>query len=358
MKRWKKWLPVPVILAAVVFLAIAVPVQANNGDGWLGVYIQNVDEEIADAEGLDKAEGVYITRVIKDSPAEEAGLERGDIVIMFDGKNARSVRRLTRLIDWSEPGEKMSVVILRDGDEKTITVVIGEDDDDNNVFFYGGEDFHFEVPDIDIRIPNVPRIPHAPQVYSFSTGHLSTSHIGVSLHALSKQLADHYDVDGGALINEVVDDSPAEKAGLQAGDVIVEVDGDEVDDISDIREAIQEKDEDETVEVTVVRSGSRKTFDVEIETSETWSGIGLPRFEVRSRATRNLFFDRHDDHDRARNSYRGAMRKFRESGREWRDEWNNEWRDELREAMEELREELEDMRDDLQEQLKEIDEGF
>lgn len=354
MKRWKMWLPVPVILAAVMFLTIAV--QANNGDGWLGVYIQNVDEEIADAEGLDEAEGVYITRVIKDSPAEEAGLKRGDIIIKFDGRNARSVRRLTRLIDRSEPGEKMSVLILRDGVERKMTVVIGEDDD-HNVFFFGGEGFNFEIPDIDIRIPHVPHVPRAPHVYSFSTGHISSSHIGVSLHALSEQLAEYYDVDGGALIDEVVDDSPAEKAGLKAGDVIVEVDGDQVDDISDIRDAIQKKDEDETVEVTVVRNGSRKSFDVEIEASETWSGIGLPRFESRSHATRGYRFDRGDDLDRAQKSYRKAMRLFRESGREWQDEWNNEWREDLHEAMEELREELKEMRDDLEEQLEEIDEG-
>ena len=184
------------------------------------------------------------------------------------------------------------------------------------------------IPRIDVDIPRAPRArhaPRAPRAYGFSTGHLSTAHIGVSLYELSEQLADTYDVKGGALINEVVEDSPAEEAGLKAGDVIVKMDGKRVDDISEIREAIQDKDEDETIGVTVLRDGSEKTFDVGIEESNTWTGIGVPGVRAFSWTTRE-HDDDNDWDDDDWEDYRDARRDYRDSYKDWGDDWRGEWR--------------------------------
>ncbi|HUU46227.1 MAG TPA: PDZ domain-containing protein [Acidobacteriota bacterium] len=360
MKQWKEWLPLLVVVGVVAIASVLVAgrAQAGDGDGWLGVYIQSVDEDLADAEDLESTEGVAITRVIKDSPAEKAGLERGDIILEYDGKKARSVRRLTRMIDLSDPGERIEIVVRRDGKDKTVVVEIGEDDEDLIISDFGDLFIdmpkinmpRIRIPEIDINVPRAPRAlrahraPRAPSVYSFSTGQLSTAHIGVSLYELSEQLAETYGVKGGALINEVSEDGPAEKAGLKAGDVIVKMDGKRVDDVSEIREAIQDKDEDEKIEVTVLRDGSEKSFDVGIEESYTWSGVGTPKAHSFSWTTHG--HDSNDDWDDEdwTEDYRDAMRDYRDSYKESRDDW----RKELREAMKELREELDDLREELE----------
>jgi membrane-associated protease RseP (regulator of RpoE activity) len=324
------------VLALVPFALALVVMQGNakaKGDGWLGVYIQDIDEDLMDSEDLPSTDGVLVVDVVDDSPAEEAGLERGDVILVFDGKDARSVRRLTRMIEWAEPDEEKQLVILRDGAKQNVIVTIGEEDDDWNYSFFGDGDFHVEVPDV----------PSPPKAYTFSLGQVSTSRIGVSLYELSDQLAEHYGAkDGGALINEVIEDGPAEKAGLHAGDVIVRMDDDEVEDIEEIREAIQDKEEGDKIAVTVIRDGREMTIDCEVEESNTWSGIG----DWRSHSDWSRHFAPH--RWEIRSGQREARDAIREALRESRGGMN-EWRDELEDAMKELREELRELKRELKE---------
>lgn len=336
----KRFATVALATLAVFVLAAAIHVQAGqDADGWLGVMIQNIDEDLRLSEDLPSDDGVIITRVIDDSPAEKAGLERGDVIIKFDDREARSVRRLTRMIEWARPGETIDMVILRDGKEMPVVVEIGERDDDGEFFGWHDGDFRVHLPDV----------PSPPEAYAFSLGHLSGSHIGVSLYELSDQLAEQYGAnDGGALINEVLDDSPAEKAGLKAGDVIVEVDGRKVDDIRDIREVIGDKDDGEKVAVRVLRplSNEELTVDVEVESRNTWSGVG-GRHWVGDDDVR--FYSRGDSRG-APHAFFWDNDEWKEAMEEWRDsDEMNEWREELREELEELRDELKDLQDEFRE---------
>ncbi len=332
----RRFATVALATLAVFVLVAAIHVQAGqDADGWLGVMIQNIDEDLRLSENLPSDDGVIITRVIDDSPAEKAGLERGDVILKFDDREARSVRRLTRMIEWARPGEKIDMVILRDGKEMPVVVEIGEGDDDEEFFGRHHGDFR-------LRVPHVPSPPSPPKAYTFSLGQLSGSHIGVSLYELSDQLAEQYGAkDGGALINEVLEDTPAEKAGLKAGDVIVEVDGRKVDDIGEIREIIGDKDDGDKVAVRVLRplSNEELTIDVEVESRNTWSGVGDRSWRSwshdRSRGPRTFFWD--DD------EWKKAMEEWRDS-----DEMN-EWREELREELEDLREELKELQNEFHE---------
>jgi membrane-associated protease RseP (regulator of RpoE activity) len=324
------------LIAVVPFVLVLVAWQGDakaKGDGYLGVYIQDIDDDLMDAEDLPSTDGVLVTGIVDKSPAEKAGLERGDVILLFDGKDVRSVRRLTRMIEWADPDEEKALVILRDGTKRDVVVTIGEQDDDWSYSYFGDGDFHVEVPDV----------PSPPRAYTFSLGQVSTSRIGVSLYELSDQLAEHYGAeDGGALINEVMEDSPAEKAGLRAGDVIVRVDNDEVEDIEEIREAIQDKEEGETIAVTVIRDGREMSVDCEVEESNTWSGMG----DMRSHSD----WSRHFAPQRweIRSGQREARDAIREALRESRGGMN-EWREELEDAMKELRQELRDLKKELNE---------
>ncbi|GAB4326224.1 MAG: hypothetical protein Kow0074_20550 [Candidatus Zixiibacteriota bacterium] len=341
-----RWLTAVAAVALGVLMLAAVDAGAKqDADGWLGVVIQNIDKDLQESEGLPSDEGVIITRVIDDSPAEKAGLQRGDVILKFDDRDARSVRRLTRMIEWARPGEKVNLVILRDGKEMPVVVEIGEREDDDEFFGWHGGDFDVDVP----PMPDIPRIPRSPRAYTFSLGQLSGSHIGVSLYELSDQLAEQFGAkDGGALINEVFEDSPAEKAGLKAGDIIVEVDHKKVDDIDDIRKIISDKEDGEKVAIRVLRpmSNEELTVDVEVEERNTWSGVGNWR---RGDDSDFRFYSRGDSR-RAPRAFFWDNDEWREAMERWKDsDAMNEWRDELRKELEDLREELNDLKDELRE---------
>ena len=332
-KLARLWWPILALVPLVLAVAVATSPAKSKGNGWLGIYLQNIDEDLMASEGLPSTDGVMVVDVVEDSPAEKAGIKRGDVILAYDGEDTRSANRLTRLVERTEPGQEKQLVVLRDGKKEEIAVTLGDEDDQLESAFFGDGDFHVELPDV----------PAPPRAYTFSLGNISTSRIGVSLYELSDQLAKHYGaVDGGALINEVVEESPAEKAGLRAGDVIVKMDGEPVGDVDEIREAIQDKEEGETIAVTVLRDGTESSFDVEVEESSTWSGIGDNRFFApRSPGVRPFRWQSRDNWSDARESMREALRESRGA--------NSEWREELQEAMKELREEMRELKKELQE---------
>ena len=94
--------------------------------GWLGVSIQPVTPEIADAIGLEKAAGALIAEVNEGSPAEDGGLKRGDVILDFGGTEIESVKDLTRSVAASGPGTKADVRVFRKGEVKTVTVKTGK----------------------------------------------------------------------------------------------------------------------------------------------------------------------------------------------------------------------------------------
>ena len=94
--------------------------------GWLGVSIQTLDEDLAASFGLDRVTGALVVQVLPGSPAEKAGLRRGDVLLSFDGKPVRSVKELQLLVASSPLGENLPVEVLREGTRLTLQVVIME----------------------------------------------------------------------------------------------------------------------------------------------------------------------------------------------------------------------------------------
>lgn len=320
--------------ASEPFFVLANDTEDEDESGWLGVYIEDVDSELADEEGLPSAEGVYVNGVVDESPAEDAGLKKGDVILKFNGQEARSVRRLTRLIEDTKPKTKVDIEILRDGDHRVLACEIGADD--HEVWAWSDGDWDFDAPHV--VVPDMPDVPSAPRAYSFSLGQLSNSYMGVGLYDMSEQLAAALGAsDGGALINNVEEDSPAEKAGLKAGDVIVEIDHKKMYDTDDVRKAIQKKEDGEMATVRVLRGKNEDmTVDVKVESNDTWSGIGAPHFKLRHDNTGS--YEWRDD---MREGLSRMRKNLKENGDEWREvlqEQMRELRDELKALQKELRE--------------------
>jgi serine protease Do len=215
--------------------------------GWLGVYVTDIDEEIMGKLGLDSEDGVLISDVVEDSPAEKAGLEVDDVIISFDGKEVKGVSQFVRLVGRTEPGDEVEVKVVRDKEEKIVSVRMGAEPK------YG-----LEYQDIEGKKQIEPKM--------FTFQMISPVRIGVSLENLTDQLGEYFGVENGegALITEVDLDGPAFKAGLKAGDVIVKVDGVKTKDVDEVKKALSEKEPEEKAKIEVVRKGEVKLFTVEV----------------------------------------------------------------------------------------------
>jgi serine protease Do len=238
-----------------------------DGGGFLGIYAENISRENMGRYRMSQVRGVGVTQVIKDSPAEKAGLRKDDVIVSIDGENVTSVRKLNRLVSELAPDQTVRVTFSRGGSEQEVTATIGKRDNpfvvgdllkgEPKIWKWEGPDpraFKFEGPLVNRDFPN--------------SGDLSfflnnSRRIGVSTMELTKQLADYFGIaDGkGVLVTSVTDDGPAAKAGLKAGDVITAVDGEAVDSPGDISRIVNRKKEGD-VALTIVRNKSKQTIHV------------------------------------------------------------------------------------------------
>lgn len=245
--------------------------------GYLGVELKEVSNANYQQLGLSSVRGVAIEKVLRNTPAEKAGLQDGDVIVQFNGEAVTSSRKLTRMISEVAPDHTVKLTVVRGGSEIEIPVTIGERKGSTFV----GDDFNFpmpplppmppDAPDAPLlqRVPLMPNPPTAPDIrvfpregFEFFRG-FSGNNIGVGVSPLTKQLGEFFGVEGGKglLINEVRKDSPAERAGLRAGDIIVEINGKEVRDRMDIFRGIGVEQEGDVM-LTIVRDRGRQTISV------------------------------------------------------------------------------------------------
>jgi len=308
-----------ILLAFFASMIIAAPVAAQkhkegSEKGWLGVYIQDITRDIREAMDLKSGRGILIRDVVEDSPADVAGIEQEDVIIEFNGKKVRDTSRFTSMVRSASPGDEVTLTIIRDGKEKTITITLGNRPKDLLSYEYAFEPFLGEAKRI------------KPYTYSFSL--FSGSRIGVKVQDLTEQLGEYFGVEDGegALVTEVEEDMPAYKAGLKAGDVIVEVDGEDIEDTEDLTDAISDKEEGDKVKIKVMRNRKPESFVVEVEEEEEWSSFDLGGLKKLQILPEKLH----------------SSKIFLEK----------EFSSELEEEMEDLREELEELKEELEE-LKE-----
>jgi serine protease Do len=167
--------------------------------GYLGVVVQPLSEELAQSFGLDRPRGALVSEVVKDSPAERAGIRRGDVILKFDGQAIDERNDLPRVVAAARVGKSARVSVFRDGQERELQVEVGrlaEEGDD------------------------------APA--SADTG----GELGLTVSAITPELARRYELSPesrGILVTAIKAGSAAANANLRSGDLIVEVDGREIE---------------------------------------------------------------------------------------------------------------------------------
>lgn len=261
-------------LLLVVLLAMAWPVLAIaqramtvrvDGGSWLGVGVSDVTADKAGALKLKEERGVEIVTVSPDSPAQQAGLKEHDVVLEFNSVRVESVEQFRRMIRETPAGRTVRLLISRNGVPQTVPVKVGERPRPGRLSREPGEPFAFAFPRIEIPPPLV-EIPDVPELYLFSR----TAQLGIEGESLTRQLGEFFGVPGaqGVLVRSVNANSPAEKAGLKAGDVIIKVNGESIKEMGDLRSALREHARKGNVPLTVVRNKREMTLSVHLERAE------------------------------------------------------------------------------------------
>jgi serine protease Do len=186
--------------------------------GWLGVRIQPVTDEIAESLNIKPARGALIAGVDDKGPAKPAGIEPGDVVIKFDGKDIKEPKDLSRVVADTSVGKEVEVVIIRKGQEETRKVTLGKLDDGEKAqpASARGKDEPVEKP-------------------------VTQKALGLDLATLSKDLRGRYKIKDsvkGVIITNVDASSDAAEKRLSAGDVIVEVAQEAVSNAADVKKRI------------------------------------------------------------------------------------------------------------------------
>ncbi len=185
--------------------------------GWLGVRIQDLTEDMAEAIGLDRAEGAMITDVME-GPSRDAGIQAGDVILRFDGGSVRDTRMLVRRVSDAGVGRDVEVVVYRGGEELTLSVTLGQ----RELAEAAG-----------LSIPGQP----APEPAAPST------FLGMELQELTNTIRQELDLPhstNGLVVRSVEEDSDAAERGIMAGDVITEANQQEVRTVADLQERADE----------------------------------------------------------------------------------------------------------------------
>jgi len=268
-----------------------------DGGGFLGVYAENINRENMSRYHLNQVRGVGVTQVVKDSPAEKAGLRKDDVIVRIDGENVNSVRKLNRLVSEMAPDHSVRITVSRGGSEQEVTATITKRDNSTMVGdLFKGNPKVWKWEGTDPKVWKFESPLFNRKDWFDNNGDLTfflgnSRRIGVSTMELTKQLADYFGIaDGkGVLVTSVVEGGPAAKAGVRAGDVITAIDGEAVDSPGDLARVINRKKEGD-VSLTIIRNKTQQTIHVTPKEGGGFSGtmgqpqigrrIVIPRIEI------------------------------------------------------------------------------
>lgn len=233
---WKTFLAVAVIMVLAGTLALLAAEKPESG--YLGVSVQSLN--MAEREKIAVKNGVEVLAVEKDSAAAKAGVKEDDIIQLVNGEKIRDAQDLVEIIAELAPGAAIKIGLWRDGKALEVTAVLGKRER-RETFAREGKNRSFR----------------------FSSG----GYLGIVLQELTADLASYFNVKpgSGVLIVRVEKDTPAEKAGLKAGDVIVQMGENAVKDADAVHEVLADMKKGDIVAVMVIRHGKKETLKAEPE---------------------------------------------------------------------------------------------
>ncbi len=243
---------------------IAATVQGQGS--YLGIGLDEVTPETVSRLRLKAERGAVVIDVVADSPAAKAGLQVNDVIVRWDGEQIESAIQLSRMRRETPPGRTVRLGIVRDGREMELSVQLAERP--QRVTRTSGRIYAPRVAGTRFRPARVIR-----------GGRIGRTSLGMQMMSLTPQMAEYFGLGqrSGALVTWVDQESSVAKAGLKAGDVILTIGGQSVDDPAEAWRTLRQK-AGETVEIKVMRDRREQSFTVQLDksTGTSWLiGPGL-----------------------------------------------------------------------------------
>lgn len=268
-------------------------VRMARPGGYLGVSLADVSSDEMKRLGLSEQRGAVVSEVVGDSPAAKAGLEKDDVIVGFDGENVRSAAHLSRLVHETPAGRSVPLAYLRGGARRQAQVTLAEGRGPrllgdmglpglDNLKIEGLDKLKDRLDAFDLpeppeppeppeaqtpgapRAPVPPRPPRGPFAFDFPEFGFRPR-LGIEAVDLTDQLARYFKVEDGVLVSSVREGSPAEKAGLHAGDIILKVDGEPVGTSRELVRRISRGDDAREVTLSIQRDGRPMDVRVRLE---------------------------------------------------------------------------------------------
>ncbi|MGB5259463.1 MAG: DegQ family serine endoprotease [Gammaproteobacteria bacterium] len=193
--------------------------------GWLGVLIQDVTRDLAESFGMPQPRGALVAKVLPDSPAQAAGIEVGDIIVQFNGKDVKSSANLPPIVGSSKVGVKLPVEIMRNARKQILKVKLGE------------------LPEDEV------------QARAGRPETMKTNRLGITVSELDKELMQELEIDHGVVVDRI-ENGAASRAGMRKGDVILSIDNKPVKSPQQFQEMIDGLPTGKSVAALVQRGGS------------------------------------------------------------------------------------------------------
>lgn len=238
----------------------------------LGVRLAEVDAGAAGRLKLKEEKGALVTEVIANSAAEKAGVLKDDVILKFQGESVLTAAQLARLVREVPAGRKVDLDLVRGGAPLKVTATLEKGDwssDDAPMLL----DKEGKVRDLPFKAVPAPRDFNfrfdGDGAEFFGLPGMRRGRLGITYSEIDGQLARYFKAptDRAILVNSVVEGSPAEKAGLRAGDLLIKLDGTSIEDTSDLQEAVSDLESGKATPVSVWRDGKSVELSVTIEES-------------------------------------------------------------------------------------------
>jgi serine protease Do len=192
--------------------------------GWLGVLIQDVTHDLAESFGMDHPRGALVAKVLPDSPARAAGLQAGDVIVNFDGKDIRSSSSLPPIVGSTRVGVQVPVEVIRNSKSRALQVTLGELPDDLT------------------------------KVSSARPLEQKTNRLGIGVADLTEEQMVELEIDHGVLVQRLVNGAAA-NSGVMKGDVILSINNESIRDAEHFREMVEDLPGGKSVALLVQRNG-------------------------------------------------------------------------------------------------------
>ena len=238
-------------------------VIGDEGSSWLGVETHEVTADKAKELKLSAERGVVLGKIVPDSPAAKAGLKENDVVTEINGQHVEGTAQFRRMIHEIPAGRAIQLTVWRGGRSQTISATLGKSEERRKAM-----KMITPMPGtFAFRMPEMPEIPSMEWNGNLLVGG-GQPRLGIDAEDLNGQLGTFFGApDGeGILVRDVNAGSPAEKAGVKAGDVIISINGERIRTIGELREKLSAKrdDKDRAVKLGVLRNKSEVSLTVEL----------------------------------------------------------------------------------------------